>query len=120
MSGEILTPVPTRFTVSGLPIDDDNARHVSVYIERRPGDRWFVTDGFSPAQFLDAAGTWAYRDHDAMDYDTWRERYHHRFEVAAELAKAAAVEMLAGFDRPTIDGQVAPAALPPSPERNQA
>ena len=116
MSDEILTPVPTRFTVSGLPIDDDNARYVSIYIERRPGNRWVVTDGWASAQFLDTEGKWAWRDHDAMDYDTWRQRYHHSFEVAAELAKDAAVELLAAFGRPTIEGRTAPAALPPGGE----
>lgn len=85
-----LTPIATRYTVCALPIDHKNARYVKVFIDRRPGDQWVVTDGAIPAQFADAAGKWAYRDSDATDYDTWQDLFHHDFETATRLAQDAA------------------------------
>lgn len=93
------TPIATRYTVSALPLDDINARHVSVYIDWRPEDRWVVTDGFQPAQFLDASGVWAYRDHDEMDYEAWRENFHHDFETASRLAQTAVREQVERYGR---------------------
>lgn len=88
---QTLTPIATRYTVCALPLDDDRARYVKVFIDWKPGDEWVVTDGAHPAQFLDVNGSWAYRDHDAMDYDTWRRLFHHDFEIATLLARSAAV-----------------------------
>lgn len=97
MTGQPPTPIATRYTVSALPLDDINARHVMVFVDRQRGGRWAVHDGGDRPQFVDADGMWAFREPAAMDYDTWREQFHHDYDTAVKLAQDATLDLREQF-----------------------
>lgn len=88
--GVELSPIPHRYEVSALHEWNPNRRNFTVFLEARPGDRWVVTDGFTPTQLMRADGEWTWQAHANSDDDEWRAAHWHTFEVASELAARAA------------------------------
>jgi hypothetical protein len=91
------------YAVSCLPMDDPDAHGFTLKVERRVGDRWVVTNGYS---FLGRAGTWSEgyywngaTDHPQTDaefreaeagQEAWKAEHWHDLDTALRLAKAAA------------------------------
>jgi hypothetical protein len=77
---EVRTTV-TQYTVNAYPNPDSiNARHYSITVEHRGGDRWAVCH---MGAFLSAGGRWS-----------WRDAHHHDHDTALCLAQRAASRVL--------------------------
>lgn len=84
MSELILRVEPTRFEVTQLPQDSENAPLMTLWVERRGKDRWCVTDG---CRCYDANGDKQIEDRPTARTAKFKKRFRFPLDDALKLAE---------------------------------
>lgn len=84
MSGLILRVGPTRFEVTKMPQDSENAPFFTLWVERRGKDHWCVTDG---CRCYDADGNKQIEDRPTARTAKFKKRFRFPLDDALKLAE---------------------------------
>lgn len=83
----------TRYLVSCIPAEHQDAHHFSITVERRGINQWAVC---RYSETADANGNWEYEPQPSSREDEYLSAHRHTLEDALKLAKTLAPTLTAG------------------------